>query len=167
MRPARSKGFTLIELMVTLVLLGIVAAIALPNFMDFIRKNQIQAKAEETYRFLQYARGEAVANRVKVEVRVANGQWSVWSRAEDRSTLERTRLLDYDTAQAQLRASTLTNNRMVFNPNGSATAANITICRGTDATNGYRLQVRPSGATSLYGRGKSDISGTALSSCTP
>ena len=167
MRPARPKGFTLIELMIVLVLLGIVAAIAVPNFATLMRNNQIQAKAEETYRLLQYARGEAIANRVKVEVRVANGQWNVFTRAADRSNLVNTRMLQYDSEQAQLRASALTNNQIVFNPNGSATAANITVCRGTDATTGYRIQVRPSGATSLYARGTSDISGTSLASCTP
>ena len=167
MHCARIKGFTLIELMITIVLLSIVAAIAVPNFVNFTRNNQIQAKAEETYRLLQYARGEAVANRVKVEVRVANGQWSVWSRAADRSTLANTRTLQFNSAQAQLRASALTNNRIVFNPNGSATAANITVCRGTDTATGYRIQVRPSGAMSLYNKGKSNIAGTSLASCTP
>ena len=167
MSVARIKGFTLVELMITLVILSIAASMAVPSYLNFTRNNQIQAKAEETFRLLQYARGEAVANRVKVEVRVANGQWNVWSRAADRNTLTSTRRLEYDAAQAQLRTSTLTNNRIVFNPNGSATATNITVCRGSDAASGYRIQVRPSGAVSLYNRGRSDITGTSLASCTP
>ena len=38
--PVTSRGFTLIELMIVLALLAIVAFIAVPNFTDFIERNQ-------------------------------------------------------------------------------------------------------------------------------
>ena len=53
------RGFTLVELMITIALLGVVATIAVPNFVQFIRNNQVQAKADELKTFLQYARGQA------------------------------------------------------------------------------------------------------------
>lgn len=37
---ASAKGFTLVELAITVVIVGILAAIALPNFTDYVRKGR-------------------------------------------------------------------------------------------------------------------------------
>ena len=59
MRFFKNNGFTLIELMIVVALIGILSAIAIPNFMNFVCKSkQIEAKknlgtlrsCEEAYR---------------------------------------------------------------------------------------------------------------------
>jgi len=54
------RGFTLIELLIVVVLLGVTAAIAVPNFAQMIDSNQRVAVANDMSGLLNFARSEAV-----------------------------------------------------------------------------------------------------------
>ena len=155
------RGFTLVELMITIALLGVVATIAVPNFVQFIRNNQVQAKADELKTFLQYARGQAVTTRKTYEVDTTTTAWELKPQG---GAVERK--LEFNTAQAKplTNPSSLT---LTFTPNGMTTSsAKITVCRDTDFANGYLLEVQASGVIKMYARGYKDDS-AKLSTCAP
>jgi type IV fimbrial biogenesis protein FimT len=54
------RGFTLLELMVTLAVAGTLVALAAPNMRDFIRNNRLSSTANDLLRSVQVARSEAV-----------------------------------------------------------------------------------------------------------
>lgn len=146
------RGFTLVELMIIIALLGIIASIAVPNFVQFIRNNQVQAKTDEIATFLQYARSQAVAKRVSYTIDLDD--WEVYPDS-DSSAVERT--VEINTAQANPQHSLTGVNTLTFNGQGMASSAvKIIICRDTDYANGYLLEIRPSGLIKRYPRGNKD-----------
>jgi type IV fimbrial biogenesis protein FimT len=67
--PHRSiKGFTLIELMVTVTILAIISAIAVPSFNGLIASTRLSSATNEVYTSLAQAKSEAVRRGKRVTV---------------------------------------------------------------------------------------------------
>jgi type IV fimbrial biogenesis protein FimT len=66
------RGFTLIELMIVIALVGVIAGLAGPFFVDYLRMQRLKGIAAELATDLAYARSEAVSRRSYVQVRVQN-----------------------------------------------------------------------------------------------
>jgi len=64
----RNHGFTLIELMVSIAVLAIIAALAAPSFRAIIENNRLTSQANELVTALAFARSEAVRRRTPVTV---------------------------------------------------------------------------------------------------
>lgn len=74
MRAQRTTaGFTLIELIVTMAIVAILAAIAMPSFQAFFVSSRAQTQTANFVEALNYARSESVRRAVDVRVRANNG----------------------------------------------------------------------------------------------
>ncbi len=72
----RNRGFTLVELMVTLVVAAILLALAIPSFSAMLRKNRAATDISALTTTIAYARSEAVARNTGVCVSVpTDGTW--------------------------------------------------------------------------------------------
>lgn len=65
---AKQTGFTLIELMLTVVLLAVLVGLGGPSLADFIRNSRITSKANDLLGATHLARTEAIKRRVPVTV---------------------------------------------------------------------------------------------------
>lgn len=75
----RSGGFTLVEMMIVIGVLGILMAIALPNFSVWIAGERVRGAANDLYTGLMMARSEAMKRNVQVDVSRTSGALTDWS----------------------------------------------------------------------------------------
>lgn len=78
----RTKGFTLLELLVTVALVGVIVGLAVPSFRGLIQSSRSTSLANELSVSMNYARSEAVRRGLGVTVCPSNdetdcgGEWT-------------------------------------------------------------------------------------------
>jgi general secretion pathway protein H len=61
----RGRGFTLIEILVVLTLIGLIAAVTIPTFSGGVSTTALKSAAREIAAGLRLARGQAIAQRTE------------------------------------------------------------------------------------------------------
>lgn len=67
MQPS-TRGFTLIEMLITVVVVAVLLAVAVPGFSGFITRYRVEGVANELRTDLQYARSESIRLRAPVRL---------------------------------------------------------------------------------------------------
>ncbi len=80
LKPGLPRGFTLIEIMVSLTVLGILLMVALPSFTEWLQNQQLRAASEATLNGLQVARAAAIQRNVLVQF--VSGPGTAWTVSE-------------------------------------------------------------------------------------
>ena len=64
----KNSGFTLMEVMVTVGIIAIMSAIAIPNVISYLPKHRLNGGARDVYSAMQYARLRAVKEKTPVSI---------------------------------------------------------------------------------------------------
>lgn len=123
---ATNAGFSLVELMVAVAIVGIFAAIAVPNFASVLHRSSVNRAANELYDLLQYSRAEAVTRGNKVIITAPGASNSAWNGAVTVGVVgSATVLRNIGAAGLQTNvAIASTAGAITFSPTGTASAAN-------------------------------------------
>ena len=85
---SRSCGFTLIELIITMTIVGILASIGLPALSGFVAGQRVKTASFDVMSSMILARSEALKRNTVVTVTPTGGDWAEgWSIAEGGTTL--------------------------------------------------------------------------------
>lgn len=147
---SRSKGVTLIELMVVIVIIAIVATIALPSFSRMIENNRLTTTTNELVGLLSFARSEAIRRGSSVTVVPAgtgfgDGVQAQWN---DGSTDIQLRKINAPSGYAAITLSSGANPTFLANGRLSGTTAiTFNVC-GNSGSSGSDIQVSLGGQVS-------------------
>jgi len=115
------RGFTLIEIMISLTVLGILLMIALPNFSVWLQNQQLRAASEANLNGLQVARAAAIQRNVLVQFQSGPGTgWTVTEVATP--VVVQSRSPDEGSPNAVLTATPAGATTVTFAPLGNVVA---------------------------------------------
>ena len=165
--PSRSQGFTLVELMVTLIVGMVFLALAIPSMGWFVNNNRVAGLSNDFTKAVTMARSESLKRGIPVSICSSTDQatcaastdWSTgWIVFTDNSgtagTLDNTDALIYiqDALKGNITFNT-TVNSVQYNTTGSlATASNITFSltpQNCSSNQKRDITIRPQGYSTV------------------
>jgi type IV fimbrial biogenesis protein FimT len=135
-------GFTLIELMIVIALIAILAAIAFPNFREFMVQRRLNGAARQVMSDLMHARMQAVSQNNRFSVTFpSNHEYTILDDDDNdgvadggEETQTRNIQTDDDNAYFDVTLNS-TANPVIFFPRGNANGTTVTVTNSAGSKN--------------------------------
>ncbi|ABZ75710.1 methylation site containing protein [Shewanella halifaxensis HAW-EB4] len=159
----KKQGFTLVELMITIVVAGILLSIAVPSLVSMYEQTRVNSNVEKIHNILAFARNQAVSYGSRVNVCSLASQTSCGSTTDWQKGI-RVYLTDAGGTNKELRAidGFNTNDKVkgpaaliTFSSEGLSSGGDIIYCPNGKATNSKSVKVSASGLVSYGAEGNS------------
>lgn len=144
----KENGFTLIELMVTLVVAVVLVTVAIPNFSALVKNNRLATNANAFVSALHYARSEAIKQRKTITLTSNNStNWHTGWTVKEGSTLLRTQ----NALKAGSSLTTGSASTIQYNSRGALSGASnlvFDVCDNRTGETGVRITISAIGRPS-------------------
>ena len=134
------RGFTLMELIVVIGLIGILAGIGMPYFRGFMINTQLRGAARDLTSDLRYAQQQAVTTQINYRVVFVPSSNSYRVENDSTGQLIRARTVK---SPVILQSTTLPANTVIFNATGAALSSGTIILSNEDSQ--AVIDIKPSG----------------------
>jgi type IV fimbrial biogenesis protein FimT len=151
MRARGQRGFTLIEIMISIAVLALLIMVGIPSFTTFIQNSRIRVAADALLNGMQTARNEAIRRNECVQLKISSQTaWAVSTcRDPDTALQSRTQLEGTDNVGSVLApdgADTVSFNGLgrIVNPNpgdGSVPLTQVDVANAALGTDGRPLRI--------------------------
>jgi len=123
MKHTRLPGFTIIELMTVVTILGIFAALAAPSMADLLASTAVKGAQSDFYSSLIAARSEAIKRRANATVAPIGADWTTgWTVTVNGNTFQKV-----DKLKPRVVVNPTTPVSVVFGMNGRVSSGGQTI----------------------------------------
>lgn len=136
------KGFTLIELMIVIALMAILAAIAFPNFREFMVQRRLNGAARQVMSDLMHARMQAVSQNNRFSVTFPSNHVYIIldddnnNGIADAGEATQTRNIQTDDENAYFDVTlNSTASPITFFPRGNASTGTVTVTNSAGSKN--------------------------------
>lgn len=129
------KGFSLVELMIVIALIGIIAGIAVPSYQSYTRKSNFKSAVREVTSDLFYAkeRGISENRNYRVSFTVDSGTYLVQRETTTAGTYETVQTRDISLGDnIKVTSAAFGGNTYIdFQPRGTCTSGNVAVANNT------------------------------------
>ncbi|MDD5275586.1 MAG: GspH/FimT family pseudopilin [Methylovulum sp.] len=150
-RPPSPSGFTLVELLVTIAIIGITLGLAVPSFNTFISNTRMVSATNNLVDALNIARSKAISTHFNTVVApITAGNWGsglqVFTDKNNNATADNGEvLLNYTPPSGNITIKSSFVNNITYNPNGRAAAGSFYICGDPHVADYRRILVAQTG----------------------
>lgn len=149
--PSASRGASLLELIIALVLVAVLALGAFPSFRALTERNRLTSVANELVSVLQLARAEAIRRNRRVEIcpsidqsTCAGNDWTqIVVRVPSSDDVVRSLRIEQGGLQISVSTNVADNHRIAFGPEGLVRVGSTNAAQGALSVCTDRLSGEP------------------------
>lgn len=143
---SRTAGFTLMEMMIVLVIIGIISAIATPSTLEWLRRQGVRNAADKLAEDFQRAKLLAIQRSAACSLTIdkANDQYTI-SIVNEKVDLE-----GFRGAVSFTDSPVATDAQITFTPQGVCNPAGVVLVTNAEGSATYRIRATVAGGISRH-----------------